>query len=156
MAKNISKDELKQEKEVKELLKKRLDEAGISYHPNSGIVTLEEKVKELEESKSKPNKLVGKKVSDKDVMMMKAKSLVKVNISSMHKDEPNAQAAYASCINQFLTLSKMVPLGVDIALEEALVRFFEEKKMMVPVPDKDAGPGNYKYEERPWYNVKRY
>jgi len=155
MAKNIKTDEFKEEKATKELLKKKLDDLGVTYHPNAGIVSLEAKLEEAMTTK-KNGVVKEKKITDKQARAMKATSLSKVNITSMHKDDVNAEAAYCSCINSELTLSKFVPLGVDLALEEALINFFESKKMMVPVPDKEAGKGNYKYEERPWYNVKRY
>jgi len=146
------------EKEMREL-KAEADELGVEYTNRIGFENLEKKVKEARKEREKLKLKKPKKLSDKEVAKLKATSLSKVRIVNLDKDNTGATTVFAGVHNMHIDLARVIPLNMDIALEEALIRDIENRKMLVgePVIDKRGEKtGNFKMVEAPMYAVKRY
>lgn len=148
-----------QEQEDKDLakLKKVADDLGIDYSPNIGFATLEKKIKGAQKEKETAKKAAPKQLTPEQTKIMKAKSLVKVRITNMDKDNSGTTTVFAGVHNMHMDLARVIPLNMDIALEEALVQKVEAYRMLVQVPEEKDGKktGNFKMIEAPMYSVAR-
>jgi len=131
---------------------------GVDFSPKIGFETLEKRIKDAKIEKKQLSSEKPKKLSNKQVMTMKAKSLSKVKIMNMDKDNSGATTVFTGVHNMQLDLARVVPLNMEIALEEVLIQDIENRMMLIPTPvlDKFGGKtGNFKMIEAPMYAVSR-
>jgi hypothetical protein len=142
-----------------EELRVKATNLGIDFPKNIGVLSLQKKIEEAEEEKEASKKRKPKKLTDTQVQKMKATSLSKVKIMNMNKDNASATTVFTGVHNMKFDLARVVPLNMEIALEEALIKDIEQRKMMIPEPilDKNGKPtGNFRLVEAPEYAVVRY
>ncbi len=147
-----------EEKRMRDL-KAKADKLGVEYSNKIGFETLEKRVEDAAKEKEKLKLKKPKKLSDKEVAKLKATSLSKVKIMNMDKDNAGATTVFAGVHNMHIDLARVVPLNMEIALEEALIKDIENRKMLIgePVIDKRGEKtGNFKMVEAPMFAVKRY
>lgn len=140
-------------------LKTAADGLGVDYSGRIGYETLLERVNGAKAEKAKSLKEKPRTLTPIQVEVMKAKSLSKVRIMNLDRDNAGANTVFSGVHNAYLDLSRVVPLNMDIALEEALIKDIEGRRMLVstPVTDPATGKatGNYKMVEGPMYAVSR-
>ncbi len=139
-------------------LRVEADNLGIDYPKNTGLQSLQKKVKAAEMEKEKAKNVKPKKLTDAQVSKLKATSLSKVRIVNMNKENASATTVFSGVHNMKIDLARVIPLNMDIALEEALIQDVEKRMMQIPeaVIKKDGTPtGNFKYKEVPEYAVVR-
>lgn len=157
MAQSAKSNQEERDKDLEEL-KKIADDLGVDYSDKIGYETLEKRIKGAKKEKEAAAKAKPAKLSPLKVKIMKAKSLKKVRIVNMDKEDAGSTTAFAGVHNMHMDLSRVVPLNMDIALEEALVADLEARKMLVPTPELDnngKATGNFKMIEAPKYAVAR-
>lgn len=152
------------------LLKEKADILGIEYPKNIGAAKLQLKIDEANtaskanrESKAqvKANKSglpKGVKLTDQQIRIAQAREPIKVKIANMNSDNSGATTVVATVVNMFMSLSRVVPLDMTIALERCLVEQIEARTYSGGVPelDKNGEPtGNMKTVEKPEYAVAR-
>lgn len=139
-------------------LRVEADNLGIDYAKNIGLESLNKKVVAAKAEKEKLAKRKPKKLTNAEVNKMKASSLSKVRIANMNKENAGATTVFSGVHNMKMDLARVVPLNMDIALEEALIQDIEGRKMLIPeaIIGKDGSPtGNFKLVEVPEYAVAR-
>ena len=139
-------------------LKKEADNLGVEYGKNIGKETLEKRVKEAKAEKEAQKAKPPKKLTDAEVARLKATSLSKVRITNLDRDNASATTVFSGVHNMKMDIARVVPLNMDIALEEALIKDIERRKMLIPeaVMNKHGEPtGNFRMVEAPAYAVTR-
>jgi len=155
----LSNTENNQNKALEDL-KVLADNLGIKYQKNIGFENLEKKVRGAEAEKKAAIVAEPKKLTPKQVNKMRATSLSKVRIVNLDKENLSASTVFSGVHNMKIDLARVVPLDMDIALEEALIQDIEKRKMIVgkaiidPVTKKPNG--NFRMIEAPMYAVTRY
>ncbi len=153
-----------------EELKEKADILGIQYQKNIGAEKLRLKIEKANEesmanrdtkTKEKATKgglPKGVKLTDQQIRIAIAKEPLKVRITNMSQDNNGATTVYAGVVNQFMSLSRIIPLNMDIALERCLVEDIENRKFITGVPETDKlgnRTGNFRSQEAPEYAVAR-
>jgi len=139
-------------------LKVEADDLGIDYAKNIGLQTLQKKVDEAKGEKKKAKTMAPKKLTDAQVSKLKATSLSKVRIVNMNKENASATTVFSGVHNMKIDLARVIPLNMDIALEEALIQDVEKRMRLIPeaIIGKNGSPtGNFKFVEVPEYAVVR-
>ncbi len=149
-------------------LKEKADSLNIEYPKNIGATKLQEKIdeankasqdKRMKKKASKGGLPKGVKLTDVQIRIAKAKEPLKVKIANLNSDNKGASTVTVGILNDYITLQKVVPLGMDIALERCLVEQIEQKTYSAAKPefDRSGNPtGNFVVEEDPEYAVVRY
>lgn len=141
-----------------EKLKLEADNLGIKYSGNIGYESLEKKVKGAKAEKAAAKEKPPRKLTDAQVARMKATSLSKVRIVNLDKENAGATTVFSGVHNMHLDLARVVPLNMDIALEEALIKDIENRRTLSsePILNKQGEKtGNFKVVEVPAYAVTR-
>ncbi len=141
------------------LLRVEADNLGIEYSKNIGFESLNKKIKAAKGEKNKAKTMAPKKLTNEQVNKLKATSLSKVKIVNMNKENASATTVFSGVHNMKIDLARVIPLNMDIALEEALIQDVEKRKMLIPeaIIGKNGSPtGNFKFVEVPEYAVVRY
>ncbi len=140
-------------------LREEADNLGIDYSMNIGASSLAKKIARAEKEKEKAKKAPPKKLSDIQVRKLKATSLSKVRIMNLDRENASATTVFSGVHNMKIDLARVIPLNMDIALEEALIQDVERRKMMIAEPVLDPvskkPTGNFKMVEAPMYAVSR-
>lgn len=151
-------------------LKEKADVLGIEYPKNIGTVKLREKIEAAnEESVSKrdvktKDKAIagglpkGVPLTEAQIRIAKAKEPLKVRIANMNADNSGATTVIATVVNMYMNLSRVVPLGMTIALERCLVEQIEAYTYSGSIPEVDKNgdhTGNFVTKELPQYSVAR-
>lgn len=132
---------------------------GVNYAKNIGFENLKKKVDEARSEKDAAKKAAPRKVTNRQIAKMKATSLSKVKVMNLDRENASATTVFTGVHNMRIDLARVVPLNMEIALEEALIQDIENRKMMIsePVLDKQGNKtGNFKIVEAPMYAVTRY
>ena len=145
------------EKQELEELRQIADDMGVSYPNNIGVISLSEKIEETKANRIKESKVAPKKLTVKEVKVLKAKDLSKVKIAVMDPNLAADTTAFTSCHNMILDLARYVPLNMEIALEEVLIQDLENRKFVSSIPQiVDGKPtGNTVAIEKSTYSVSR-
>ncbi|HHC24650.1 MAG TPA: hypothetical protein ENK58_04440, partial [Desulfobacterales bacterium] len=111
-------------------LKETADSLGVKYSPNIGPNALQKKIDAMEQIEAEKKALTAepkaapkvstkpRKVSDKDLSIMKAKNLKKVKIVNMDPQNRAATTVFSGVCNMVMDIQRVVPLNMTIALEE--------------------------------------
>lgn len=137
---------------LKEQLKAEAAELGISFGPNSGIKTLQDKIDEYKLSNPDWNK---KSVLPEDAprvpvpereylnpaqlrerQIKKLSRLVRVRITCMNAAKTAWQGEIFTFANDLLTQRRMVPFGVETHVEEGILGVIRERMYRPPVQGK--------------------
>ncbi len=140
------------------LLKEEANNLGIDYAKNIGLQNLQKKIDGAKGEKAKAKEMKPKKLTDAQVSKLKATSLSKVRIVNMNKENASATTVFSGVHNMKIDLARVIPLNMDIALEEALIQDVEKRMMLIPeaIIGKNGSPtGNFKFVEVPEYAVVR-
>ncbi|RLG27921.1 hypothetical protein DRO03_11070 [Methanosarcinales archaeon] len=141
------------------LLKEEAANLGVDFSKNIGLQTLQKKVDAANKEKEGAKTRAPRKLTNAQVAKMKATSLSKVKIVNMNKDNATATTVFSGVHNMKIDLSRVIPLNMEIALEEALIKDVENRKMRIPeaIIGKNGSPtGNFRYVDQPEYSVVRY
>lgn len=153
-----------------EELKEKADILGIQYSKNIGAVKLLEKIdaanaasKEAKEAKAvvkgtKSGGLKkGVKLTDQEIRIAKAKSLSKVKIANLNSQNTGATTVTSGVINQYMSVQRVIPLNMEIALEECLIGEISERTFSASTPEIINGnnTGNFITKEMKEYAVVR-
>lgn len=143
-----------------EQLKAKADELGVDYAGNIGAEKLKRKIEDFLNQKAKGTKKKPKekKLSDVEVKILKAKNLIKVRISNLDPNNVNASTVFSGIVNSYMSLQRVIPLNIPIAVEEALVKDIEKRQYISSVPEEDNNgniTGNMKTVQLPVYAVVR-
>jgi len=141
-----------------EKLKAIANDLGVEFSTKIGFETLEKRVDTAKNEKKKARTAPPRKLSDAQVAAMKAKSLSKVKITNLDKDNTSTTVFSGVHNDGGLDLSRVVPLNMEIALEEALIQDIEGRRMLVSTPILNGmgqKTGNFKVIEAPSYAVSR-
>ncbi len=139
-------------------LKIEADNLGVDYAKNIGLQNLQKKVNGAKGEKEKAKKMAPKKLTNAQVAKLKATSLTKVRIVNMNKENASATTVFSGVHNMKIDLARVIPLNMDIALEEALIQDVEKRMMLIPeaiVGKNGTLTGNFKFVEVPEYAVVR-
>ena len=142
-----------------ETLKTEADNLGVDYAKNIGYESLEKRVEGAKKEKAAAKKAKPKKVTPRAVAKLRATSLSKVKIVNLDRENASATTVFSGVHSLSIDLARVIPLNMEIALEEALILDVENRKMMIsePVLDNLGKPtGNFKVVEAPMYAVTRY
>lgn len=142
-----------------EALKTQADNLGVDYAKNIGFENLEKKVKGALTEKQKMKVKEPKKMRPQQIAKMKATSLSKVRIVNLDRENAGATTVYSGVHTMTMDIARVIPLNMDIALEEALIKDIEKRKMLIsePVVDSQGNKtGNFKIIEAPMYAITRY
>ena len=140
-------------------LKVEADNLGVDYAKNIGFENLEKKVKGAKAEKERRKVKKPKKLPPQKIAKMKATSLSKVRIVNLDRENAGATTVYSGVHTMTMDIARVIPLNMDIALEEALIQDIEKRRMLTsePVIDKQGNKtGNMKVIEAPMYAVTRY
>jgi len=141
------------------LLKEEANNLGVDYANNIGLQSLQKKVDAAKEEKAAgQKKKAPKKLTNDQVSKLKATSLSKVRIVNMNKENASATTVFSGVHNMKIDLARVIPLNMDIALEEALIQDVEKRMMLIPEAIKGKNgtlTGNFKFVEVPEYAVVR-
>lgn len=139
-------------------LKTKAESMGVEFAKNIGAESLSKRIAGFEKSKEKSQKAKPRKLTRKEEAKIKSTSLSKVRIVNMDRENASAKTVFASVHNMSMDLARVIPLNMDIALEEALIRNIENRKMMIPeavIGDNGKPTGNFKMVEAAAYAVAR-
>jgi len=147
-------NEDEQAKDLKEL-KVIADELGVEYVKNIGYETLEKRVQKAKKEKEKAAVAKPKKLTDAQVRVMEAKNLKKVIVTNMDPNNAGQTTVFTSCHNMHMDLARVVPLGMEIALEQALIDSIKMKTTVASAPHIVNGKdtGNTIAKEVPMYAI---
>ena len=147
-------DEQAKEKDLAEL-KVIAEELGVEYADTIGYPTLEKRVKSAQKEKKAAKTAKPKKMSDIQVKVAQAKHLKKVMVTNMDPNNAGQSTVFVSCHNMHMDLARAVPLGMEIALEQALIDAIKMKKAVTSVPHMIDGrdTGNTVAKEVPMYAI---
>jgi len=147
-------------------LKEKADSLGIEYPKNISAAKLQEKIdKANEESLAKRTKgkadpkgglPKGVKLTDQQIRVAKAKEPIKVKVANINPDNNSAVSVFAGVLNEHMTLQRVVPLNMEIALERCLVEQIRSRTYTSSVPELDKQgnhTGNFIPKEMPEYAV---
>ena len=140
-------------------LKIEADNLGVDYATNIGYENLEKRVEGAKKEKADAKKAKPKKVSKAAIAKMKATSLSKVKVVNLDRENASATTVFSGVHTLKIDLARVIPLNMEIALEEALIQDVENRKMMISetVLDAQGKPtGNFRVVEAPMYAVTRY
>ena len=152
-------------------LKETADSLGVKYSPNIGPNALQKKIDAMEQIEAEKKALTAepkaapkvstkpRKVSDKELSIMKAKNLKKVKIVNMDPQNRAATTVFSGVCNMVMDIQRVVPLNMTIALEECLVNEIENRSYTSSEPemDKVGDPtGNFVTVAAPVYQVIRF
>lgn len=128
----------KAEAQKLEELKKVAVDLGLEVHPNVGIATLEKKIADAAKEKESAKKAKPIPVTEVKVRELKAKSLSKVRVTNLDKENSEATTVFSGVHNMYIDIARVVPLDMEIALEEALIQDILNRTMIVNKPQVDA------------------
>ena len=150
-------------------LKAEADALGIKYQPSIGEEKLMEKIEAAvaaakKDKEKKPKRdagdlPLGVELTQVQINIAKAKSLVKVKISNLDPMNTGGNTVTSGVFNQHMSLQRVIPLNREYAVEEALVQEIEKRTFITSVPEQDHNgdyTGNFKAVEAPVYAVIRY
>lgn len=146
-----------EEKDLSDL-KSEAESLGIDFAKNIGIESLSKRIAGFKKEKKKSKAATPKKLSNKAINKLKATSLSKVHIVNMDRENASATTVFSAVHNMELDLARVVPLNMDIALEEALIRDIESRKMLIPeaiMDDRGKPTGNFRMVEAKAFSVSR-
>ena len=144
-----------------EELRAKADELGIEYAKTLGRAKLLEKIEAFEAERLKPKrkkKVEARPLSDTDIKVLKAKSLAKVKITNLDPNNTGASTVVSGVMNEYMPIQRVLPLGVEMAVEEALIKEISNRKHITSIPEQDASgsfTGNHKTIEAPSFAVVR-
>ena len=153
-----------------EELKEKADILGVPYSKNIGAAKLREKIEEAnklsfekretkQKVKASTNGLPkGVKLTDVQIRVAIAKEPIKVRIANMNADNKGSTTVYAGVVNEYMSINRIIPLNMVIALERCLVEQVESRTFSSSVPeiDKSGEPtGNFIVKEEGEYAVVR-
>ena len=147
------------QKQDLEALKDEAKNLGVDYAKNIGFQNLEKKVAGAKTEKKAMKVRAPKKLSPQKIAKMKATSLSKVRIVNLDRENAGSSTVYSGVHTMTIDIARVIPLNMDIALEEALIQDIENRRMLTsePVTDKQGNKtGNFKVIEAPMYAVTRY
>lgn len=164
-----------------DLLKAEAKELGVPFSPNIGSETLRNRIAAKKDEMAEDEKSVdtdeitepieipkqeevmpkksvdeGRKLTESEVRVRIARSLVKCKITNMDPNNVGATTVFAAVHNEIMDAARIVPLNTEIALEKCLLRQIENYKMLVPEPivgEDGKRTGNFKTIESPMYAV---
>lgn len=134
---NQSKNDKAEAKKLEELKAQAID-LGLEVHPNIGVPTLEKKIAEATKEKESVKKAKPAVVTEEKVRELKARSLSKVRVTNLDKENSEATTVFVGVHNMHIDLARVVPLDMEIALEEALIQELQNRTMIVNKPQVDA------------------
>lgn len=141
----VKNDTSKDQAEAQDLaeLKKIADDLGLEYSDRIGYETLEKRIREAKKEKETAKKTKPQTVTPEQVKIMKAKNLKKVKITNMDPNNAGQTTVFAGVHNMHMDLARVIPLDMEIALEQALIDNIKQRRTVTAVPHvvngKDTG-----------------